>query len=203
MVQNIKKRGRPPAFDRTDVVARAVNAFFESGYDGTTLADLEAATGVDRSTLYNSFGGKHGLYEMATSSYLDRAEASLFGPLHDREVDGWTAIREFIERLRLGLVSSVENSPGCLIVNDMAARSAPQAAVRYRQSLEAGLVAALERTGAPDTRARAGVLSTVVVGLNLVSKSTGDTAEVSRLIDDLVTTVESWQRSASDQSRPK
>lgn len=193
MVQNTPKRGRPPTFDKDEVVATAVGAFFESGYEGTTLADLEQATGVDRSTLYNSFGGKHGLYEMATTSYLDRADASLFGPLHDPEVDGWTAILDFVERLRMGLVSSVEQSPGCLIVNDMAARAAPEAARRYRRALDSGLRVALARTEDPAADAHAGVLSAVVLGVNLVSKSTGDTAEVDRLLGDLRSTVESWR----------
>ncbi|MCP4960035.1 MAG: TetR/AcrR family transcriptional regulator, partial [Actinomycetia bacterium] len=81
VVQKTARRGRPPKFDHNAVVDAAIGAFFRSGFEATTLADLEHATGVDRSTLYNSFGGKQGLYELATTAYLERAETSLFEPL--------------------------------------------------------------------------------------------------------------------------
>ena len=193
MVQKAARRGRPPEFDRDAVVTEAIGAFFRSGYGGTTLADLERATGVDRSTLYNSFGGKHGLYEMATSAYLDNAERSLFEPLHDRKQDGYGAILEFLARLRAGLTAP-EAVPGCLIVNDMAAGSAPVAAERYRRHLEFGLVAALSRADHPDAEAYAGLLATAVLGVNLVSKTTGDPVEIERLVEAMIATVDAWRQ---------
>ena len=58
MVENASPRsrnlgGRPPEFDRDAVLTAAVFAFWAGGYEGTTVSDLEAATGVDRSTLYS------------------------------------------------------------------------------------------------------------------------------------------------------
>jgi AcrR family transcriptional regulator len=196
MVQKTARRGRPPKFNRDAVVAAAIGAFFRSGYEATTLAELEEATGVDRSTLYNSFGGKQGLYELATSAYLDRAQISLFEPLTDGTADGYGDILEFLRRLRSGLTST-EAIPGCLIVNDMAAGSAPDVAARYRKHLEAGLVAALLRAGHPAPEAEAGVLTTAVLGVNLVSKMTGDPDEIGRLVDAMTDTVAAWQSAGS------
>lgn len=196
------KRGRPPTFDDDAVVDAAVSAFFEKGYDGTTLADLEAATGADRSTLYNSFGGKQGLYHRATARYLDRAADGLFGPLHDESVDGTAAVAAMFERVRLGL-TSVDVSPGCLIVNDMAAGSDPAAAQRYRSLLEDGLSAALHRAaGAGDIdaatiEARVSLLSTTLIGINLISKHTGSPVEVDRLVDATVAEIARWSTSGA------
>lgn len=192
MVQKTAKRGRPPKFDRNDVIAAAVDAFFRSGYDRTTLADLEAATGVDRSTLYNSFGGKQGLYELATGAYLDTAQRCLFEPLDDQARDGYEAIIDFLHRLRSGLTAP-EASPGCLIVNDMAAGSAPKAAADYYRGLERGLMAALARAGHPTPEVHASTLATAVLGINLVAKSIGDAAEIRRLVDAVIVMVTTWQ----------
>jgi AcrR family transcriptional regulator len=188
------KRGRPPKFDHDRVVAEAIGAFFRKGFEATTLADLEAATGVDRSTLYNSFGGKTGLYQSATNTYLSLAEAGLFAPLLVGTNDGYADILDFLANLRTGLVSA-DAIPGCLIVNDMAAGADPEAAARYRSMLEDGVRSALARTSDLDEglrSQRAVLLSTSVIGINLVSKTTGDPNEIGRLIDALTNLVCDW-----------
>lgn len=191
-----KGRGRPRNFDEQHVIESAIWAFFEKGLEGTTLGDLEEATGVDRSTLYNSFGGKKGLYSSATRTYLDFAEAGLFAPLLIGTDDGFADIFDFLGRLRSGLTSATA-IPGCLIVNDMAAGADPEAAKRYREMLEEGLRRALTRAGDTDPErrmARAGLLASSVLGVNLVSKTTGgDNAEIERLITAMVAEVERWQ----------
>ncbi|MDH3683729.1 MAG: TetR/AcrR family transcriptional regulator [Acidimicrobiia bacterium] len=212
MVENTSaapRRGRPPRFDADHVVDAAIGAFFAKGFDATTLADLEAATGVDRSTLYNSFGGKRGLYHKATERYLDRAAESLFSVLYtgsdgtdgvgDDTDDGLQDVVQFLERLRSGLTSAAV-SPGCLIINDMAAGSDPDAARRYRELLDNGLRAALGRAAKAGTidsntiESRASLVSAAVVGINLVSRHTGDNQQVDQLVTGAITEVTSWRR---------
>ncbi|MGI9610578.1 MAG: TetR/AcrR family transcriptional regulator [Acidimicrobiia bacterium] len=190
-----KKRGRPPKFDQDQVISAAIGAFFHKGYEATTLSDLEEATGVDRSTLYNSFGGKAGVYAAATGAYLAAAESSLFEPLLVGTENGYADILRFLGKLRTGLTSA-DAIPGCLIVNDMAAGADPEAAKRYRAMLEKGLELALARTGDVDEARRAdraGLLSASVLGVNLVSKITGDSDEIARLIDAMTDEVRRWQ----------
>ena len=199
----MRKRGRPPKFDHDEVVAAAIGAFFWKGFEATTLADLETATGVDRSTLYNSFGGKAGLYQSATNTYLALAEAGLFAPLLAGTDDGYSDILEFLDNLRSGLTSP-DALPGCLIVNDMAAGSDPGAAARYRSMLENGVRTALERTGDRNEErrtARAGLITASVIGINLVSKATADPNEVGRLISALTDVVTSWTQEADPPPR--
>ncbi|MEL6984489.1 MAG: helix-turn-helix domain-containing protein [Actinomycetota bacterium] len=198
-----RKRGRPPKFDHDEVVAAAIGAFFQKGLEATTLADLETATGVDRSTLYNSFGGKNGLYRSATDTYLSLAEAGLFAPLLVGTDDGYGDLLDFLRNLRSGLTSP-DAIPGCLIVNDMAAGADPGAAARYRALLEDGLRAALTRTGTLDDEQRtqrAALISASVIGINLISKATGDPNEIGRLIDALTDLVNEWIREAERPPR--
>lgn len=199
MVQNatrpVKAQGRPPKFDRETVIDAAIGAFWENGLEATTLPDVEAATGVDRSTLYNSFGGKTGLYELATARYLQKAELWLFAPLVDGTDDGLGDIIEFLERLKSGLTSA-EARPGCLIVNDMAASPNKRPGEKYQQLLETGLRTALSRTddaSAETIEHRVGLVASAVIGVNLMSRSGRSPGDVGHLIDSIVAQVRSWQ----------
>ena len=61
--------GRPREFDETEALDRAVDVFWEHGFEGTSISDLEAATGVARQSLYNVFGGKRELFLRALDRY--------------------------------------------------------------------------------------------------------------------------------------
>ncbi len=205
MVENATlgaKRGRPPEFDPDQVVDAAIGAFFAKGFDATTLTDLESATGVDRSTLYNSFGGKNGLYHQATKRYLDHAAEGLFSVLHVGGDDGIDDIRQFLERLRSGLTSQ-DVSPGCLIINDMAAGSDRDAAKRYREILDNGLRAALGRAADAGTidpstiDSRTALVSAAVIGINLISRHTGDNHQVDQLVTGAIVEITSWRNNPS------
>ncbi|SIS18728.1 TetR/AcrR family transcriptional regulator [Williamsia sterculiae] len=53
---------RPRAFDTDAVVTTATTVFTEYGYNGASMDQLLAATGIRRASLYNAFGSKRGLF---------------------------------------------------------------------------------------------------------------------------------------------
>ncbi|MGN6782193.1 MAG: TetR/AcrR family transcriptional regulator [Marmoricola sp.] len=53
---------RPRSFDEATVLQLAAAAFLRSGYEGTSVEDLTAATGLHRGSLYQAFGSKRGLF---------------------------------------------------------------------------------------------------------------------------------------------
>jgi AcrR family transcriptional regulator len=179
------------------VISGAISAFWAKGFDATTLADLEAATGVDRSTIYNSFGGKNGLYRSATAAYVDLSADMLFEPLRQGRA-GVADIIEFLDRLADTLGSGT-NPPGCLIVNDLAADTDDEAANRYLENLDRGLSAALERAAAsnetdPDkTAQRSRFLTAAILGVNIAHRgAANDTTQAHSLIDGVRSEVASW-----------
>ena len=200
MVQNArstqKRVGRRPGFDREAVVASAITAFWAKGFEATTLSDLEAATGVDRSSIYNSFGGKEGLYRSAAAAYVDSAEDLLFEPLH-KGSGGVADIIEFVDRLEQNLAAGT-NPPGCLIVNDMAAVVDDESTNRYLTRLEDGLRAALERasesgeTDAGSTAQRCQVLAAAILGVNITHRNDSSGTRAPTLINALRSEVQSW-----------
>jgi len=64
-----RRRGRPPAFDRSQVLARAAETFWRLGYEGASIADLTEAMGITTQSLYAAFGSKADLYKEALAQY--------------------------------------------------------------------------------------------------------------------------------------
>lgn len=175
VVDKSTRRGRPPSFDHDAVVDAAMRAFWDRGFEGTSLSDLEAATGADRSTLYNSFGGKAGLYREAAGRYVDLVEEHLFAPLTVGE-RGLEDIVDFFDRLGEQFDPGA-HPPGCLIVNDLTALDHDQAASdRYLDRLSDGLQTALQRAAASGeidpshVDELAEVLTAAVIGINTIAR---------------------------------
>lgn len=57
------------SFEESDVIDAAMGVFWAKGYSETSLIDLIETTGVQRGSLYNTFGGKRELFELALVKY--------------------------------------------------------------------------------------------------------------------------------------
>jgi AcrR family transcriptional regulator len=83
-----KRRGRPRAYQPEDALRAIIEAFWNTGYSGTSLDDLSAATGMNRPSLYAAFGDKQSLYLKALDRYCERGEAAMREALaYDRPLD--------------------------------------------------------------------------------------------------------------------
>ena len=89
MVQNgdaePKRRGRPRAYDPQAALQRATDSFWRSGYSGTSLDEICAATGMNRPSLYAAFGDKHTLYLKALEHYWQLGLVTMREALADRD----------------------------------------------------------------------------------------------------------------------
>ncbi len=64
-----RKAGRPASFDRDVVLEKAMLAFWESGYETTSINDLTAAMEITAPSLYAAFGDKKRLFLEAMRRY--------------------------------------------------------------------------------------------------------------------------------------
>lgn len=61
--------GRPKSFQPDEVLDRAIHVFWEKGYEGASVDDLTKAMGINRFSMYSTFGDKHALFIKALEKY--------------------------------------------------------------------------------------------------------------------------------------
>lgn len=88
---------RPQAFDTHQALAQALHVFWHKGYEATSLADLLAATGLSKSSLYGTFGSKRELFLAAFDSYREGRAREMALTL--REAPARVALERFFRRV--------------------------------------------------------------------------------------------------------
>ncbi|MGI5208053.1 TetR/AcrR family transcriptional regulator [Spirillospora sp. CA-108201] len=175
---------RTKEFDPDAALRRALELFWERGYEATSMADLVAHLGIARASVYATFGGKRELYLKALERYLRDTDPKIAEAL-SQPGPVLPAVRELIERYA---EESARDRPrlGCLVVNtavELAARDA-EAARLVEASwnfLEASLTTALTRARAQgelppekDPRALARLLLVVFQGMRVLGRAPAD-----------------------------
>lgn len=181
----------------------ARDLFWSKGYHATTIADLEAVTGLNRSSLYSTFGSKRGLFDRAIEDYLEWFVAPLLAAV---EADGATPadaaelFASLAEHFRRDAARR-----GCLMTNSIAelAGSDEEFTVMgvaymdrcrraflhaFRPALEGGLIAEsqLER--------RAATLVSAMMGAWLAARA--DPAGAARTCSLMVEEIADWSPEA-------
>lgn len=108
---------RPPAFDRSDVVLRATDVFWRRGFQGTSVADLVRATGLQPGSLYAAFGSKKGVFLEVLRAYQEDTASRLARTLRDAPTP-LQGIRRFFDEL-VREIRGEDGPRGCLMVNTL------------------------------------------------------------------------------------
>lgn len=205
---------RPPTYAREDVVRAAREAFWDDGYEGTAVSDLEERTGLMRSSLYLAFGSKRELFRSALDSYVEEVLDPLLAPMEFGAPD-LRSIETFFSGVK-AIVGQAggHGRRGCLMVNTVAelATRDDDAALRstaFRDRLHDAFVRALEGAAASGAIAhdvlwrRANVLTAATFGIWLMARIDPGTA--ASLCDTMTSEVEYWRSShtAGGASRRK
>ena len=66
---------RPKEFVEEQALQKALETFQAKGFDGTSIQDLVEAMGINRQSLYDTFGDKANLYHMALERYRSQVPA--------------------------------------------------------------------------------------------------------------------------------
>lgn len=72
---------RSKEYDRDQVLQKAMVLFWDRGYHATGVADLEAAMGINKFSLYAAFGNKRGLLLEALDLYARTWQSAAFAML--------------------------------------------------------------------------------------------------------------------------
>ncbi|MCC8927317.1 TetR/AcrR family transcriptional regulator [Rhodococcus sp. I2R] len=191
--------GRTAEFDRRTAVDAALGQFWTHGFHGTSTETLCRVTGLGRSSLYNAFRSKVGLYEECMATYLAEADDSVDAVL----MSSSTTVFERISVLFSDLIDSemdrrASGGPsGCFSVNTaLEATDDPELAVPLQQltaslhrrlSIMADYLLAGQASGDISCRlpprAQAEIINGAVVGMRVAAR-VGSRRESMRAIAD-------------------
>ncbi|MEO1748803.1 MAG: TetR/AcrR family transcriptional regulator [Pseudomonadota bacterium] len=113
--ENHNRGGRPKSFERDKVLDAAVLVFWKKGYEGASLDDLTGAMGINRPSLYSTFGNKRDLFLAALDRYTAVQGSAQSAPLHT-EPTIRAAIAGFYREI-IRTVSTQNGPCGCLIAS--------------------------------------------------------------------------------------
>ncbi|WP_025739838.1 TetR/AcrR family transcriptional regulator [Aquimarina pacifica] len=102
-------------FDRNLVLEQATEVFHSKGYNGTSMQDLVDATSLNRSSIYNSFGSKLGIFLEVLSFYQLHNTKKISSGLA-QTYSATDAIKVIFD-IMLNNILNDTNKKGCLLVN--------------------------------------------------------------------------------------
>ncbi len=183
---------RTKEFDEDAVLLKAMQLFWEQGYEKTSMMDLVSHMGVHKRSLYDTFGDKHSLYIKALKRYSEMIEQKvkrIINSTHSAE----EAIRMLLE---MAIRREDEEFPiGCLMVNT-AVELAPhdpesRAWVNQRLTCSEQLICELiekgQQSGELDKTLNAERLSyyfnNAFTGLRVMAKTTDDREKLKQIVE--------------------
>lgn len=196
--------GRPRRFDRDAVLDRALEIFWQKGYAGTTIRELENELFLNQSSIYNSFGSKAQFFDSVLDRYETRASMHLLAPLEVSNA-GLQALKRYFSDFTEWISGGQRR--GCLLINVMSELSAEnprlvQRSRQFQQRLQACFEGALDRAGnereigAGDNAARAMILVGLTLGLNTAARIQASKAELQRLTGAIQGQIDGWSITA-------
>lgn len=173
--------GRPRTFDEQEALERAVDLFWERGYEATSMADLLEHMGLSRQSLYNTYGDKHALFMRALRQYAGGVGDTIFANLMKARA-GLEEVKAVL-RGAADRLAGCDRSRACFMLNTAVELAQSDSEVKafinkhYRDVTKAfinALSRAKERGELPsttDVQVAADYCTVLIQGLGVVSKS--------------------------------
>lgn len=189
--------GRRRQFDEQAAVRAARDLFWEKGYASTSLSDLELATGLNRSSLYQTFGSKIALFTRAAQNYLEEILWPLLEPMEADDAGPEEIAVYFLAlagRIRKSARPSFEQ--GCLMSNTATELNILDDTVAdivrgYRKRLHSALTNALTAIdGLDDPDRKAEVLTAGQLGLMITARF--DPVAAAKTAETIAADVRTW-----------
>ncbi|WP_395573336.1 TetR/AcrR family transcriptional regulator [Streptomyces sp. BK79] len=194
-----RTRGRPRSFDRATALEKALMAFWEHGYEATSVSDLTRVMDIGAPSLYAAFGDKRSLFEEVVQEYGVR-----YGSFGNRALAEEPTARAGIERM-LREAAAEYTAPGrphgCLVIHAAANCSTAEVEESLRERRNANIAAIESRIGADvaagvlpsdtDAAALARYTGAMIQGMSQQARDGASRAELEALAEIALTV---WPR---------
>src|SRR4051794_5217152 len=107
-------KGRPRQFDEEEALDTALLLFWRHGYEGTSLAALTDAMGINMPSLYAAFGNKESLFRGVLERYLNGPASYLSQALSEPTA---RQAAETLFRGAINMTMDARHPDGCLLVH--------------------------------------------------------------------------------------
>lgn len=172
--------GQAKQFDPQERLDRAVDAFWEKGFDGIGVQQLCEAMELFPGSLYGTYGDKRQLFLKAVERYMATHSAEAIEILN-RDASGLASIRSYFDRLIDGIMDG-KRKWGCLVTNSIVELARREPSVRAKVDVHlarletafAGAIARARDAGEIDADTpleTAAYLVCVVQGMNVLAKT--------------------------------
>jgi len=105
--------GRSKEFDEDTVLQKAMEIFWQQGYEKTSMSDLVEHMGIHRKSIYDTFGDKHALYLKA----IDRYDAFSTAKFETETLRAQTSLQAMQNIFDYIIDGNEDTHYGCLFVN--------------------------------------------------------------------------------------
>ena len=167
---------------RTDeALSKAMHAFWARGYDATSMQDLVTSMGINRASIYATFGDKRSLFIKALRAYDERHRAAFLERLRQQHPGKAAIVKAFDEVIASALKTGSRD--GCLLVNtalelsphdeaiaDIVSAGLHQVETFFRDMIKAGQALGEIRVSV-DAEQTAQALLSLFIGLRVLTRS--------------------------------
>jgi TetR/AcrR family transcriptional repressor of nem operon len=186
--------GRNKEFDEKVALQKAMELFWEQGYEKTSVGDLLEQMGIHRKSLYDTFGDKYTLYLSAIDCYKEYMAEKWNSELLHAKTPG-----QAIENIFNATIEGSENRPwGCFMVNaatEMALRDKEvekktEESFAQTEQFFAEIIREGQRTGefstAMDAEALAEIMHTTLLGIRVYVRTSPSKEKLRRMAEQFL-----------------
>lgn len=194
-----RRRGRPRKFDHRTALDAALRTFWDRGYGGTSIDDLCTAMGMNRPSVYASFGNKDAVYAAAIEHYVATIGARYVAPFAVR--GGLATALTGFYRAVVDTVTGRHGPLGCVVactlpaeagVSETARAQLARVLDRVDGAIRARLARAVDDGELPrdaDVRALAEIVTSGMLGISIRARAGAPRPQLTRLARTFVSLV--------------
>ncbi len=120
--------GRPKEFEENEVLEKAMNLFWKNGYNATSMQMLVTGLGINRASIYDTFGGKREIFDKAFTQYREQNMKRVRAYINEQDSP--------LQAMKDLLIMSIEgqyadpDKKSCFIVNTTTELSSTESEIR-------------------------------------------------------------------------
>ncbi|MEO1816037.1 MAG: TetR/AcrR family transcriptional regulator [Acetobacterium sp.] len=183
--------GRSKEFEENTVLKKAMELFWQQGYEKTSMSDLVKCMGIHRKSLYDTFGDKHALYLKAIDLYGEYTTNKLRSETL-KAITAHQAIQGIFDYM---IEANEDKHWGCLFVNaatemglgDKEVVEKSEAAFRMTEDFIVSIVREGQESGEFSNKYDAEILGEILhntlIGLRVLARTSATKEKMHRIAD--------------------